>query len=174
MVLLLITKCRYGLAQLHLVANRLHQRRIILLHNADNLVAAHCLNILAFNWLTEASFEHLRKVLLLHKLLVQLLDTCHLVVAEPIGCFLLLQLVNHLSIQLTIVNLALIINKVSFWNLDTDVSTASCWVCQTLLTDSVCLSLACCLELMASSSSRFTRRLFVRAISLSNLFERLR
>ena len=67
------TQCRDGFAKSDPVANRVLQRRIVLLHDTDHLVAVHGLHHLAFTRQTETGDEHLAEVLLLHEVLIQLL-----------------------------------------------------------------------------------------------------
>ena len=75
--------------------------------------------------LSEAHLNHLRDVLLFQIVLVQLLDTGHLIVREPIRCLGHLQLIHHLSIQLLIIDLTRIVDIQPVGNLQTDVSTAT-------------------------------------------------
>ena len=62
--------------------------------------------------------------------MVQLLDTLHLVVREPVRRLGNRQLMNHLSIQLLVVNLTRIVDIQPLGNLQADVSAAARWVRQ--------------------------------------------
>ena len=113
------------LAQTNLVSDGVLQRRIVMLNDGDDLLTVHLLHHLALFGLTEAGFEHLTKILMVHKILVQLLDADHLFVVEPIGRLQLLQLIDYLGIQLTIVDLARVINQQTVRNPDADVTTTA-------------------------------------------------
>ena len=97
-LLVLESQCLDGLAQSHLVADGVGERRIALAYLLNHLVAVHLLGHLALLRLTETSHKHLAKVLLLHKLLIELLYTSHLIVREPIRSFQLTQFVNYLGV----------------------------------------------------------------------------
>ena len=100
--------------------------RIFPLDDLQHLRAVHRLYDLIFLWLAETGYDDLRDVLLLHILLIQLLDAGHLLVVEPIRRLQLLQLIHHLSIQLTIIDLARVVNQLTVRNLDADVTSAAC------------------------------------------------
>ena len=104
MILEVETERRNDLTKTDLVADCVLQRWIVLLDNLDDLTAVHRLGHLALVRLTEAGCKHLSDVLLLHKLLIQLLDTGHLIIAVPIRCLKLLQFIHHLCIQLAVVD----------------------------------------------------------------------
>ncbi len=123
-------KGRDGLAQTNPVANGVLQRRIVLLHDVNHLVAVHGLDHFTFMRLTETSNEHLAEILLLHEVLIQLLNTGHLVVVEPIGCLLLLKFVDHLRIKLAVVNVTRIVDQLPIRNQNADISTRSCDILQ--------------------------------------------
>ena len=125
MILETEAKRRDNLTQTDLVADCVLQRRIILLDDLDDLAAVHRLGHLALVRLTEAGSKHLSDVLLFHKVLIQLLDTGHLIIAVPIRCLQHLQLIDHLCIQLSVVDFSRIVNHLTIVNLDADISTAS-------------------------------------------------
>ena len=66
----------------------------------------HRLHMLVLHRFAEAYLDDLHDILLLHKLLVELLDTRHLVIIKPIRCLLFAQFIDHLRIELVIVYLA--------------------------------------------------------------------
>ena len=94
------------LAELNPIAHCVFKRRIILLNDVDHLATVHRLYRFTLNWLTEAGHEHLAKILFLHEVLIQLLNTGHLIIVEPVGGLLLLQFIHHLRIQLPIIDVA--------------------------------------------------------------------
>ena len=86
-------------------------RRVLLADNADELAAVHGFHVLTLIRLAEADGDNLGNVLLLHVLQVQFLNTRHLLVVEPVGRIQLTNLVEHLSIELVVVNVARIVDE---------------------------------------------------------------
>ena len=80
--------------------------------------------------LAETNLYYFHDVLLFHKTLVHLLQAGHLVVVEPIGCLLLTQLIEHLGIELLVVNLACVVDELPLRNLQTDIATIARSICQ--------------------------------------------
>ena len=103
---------------------------ILLLDKGQQHLGIHGLRRLTLFRLTEADLNNLRNVLLLHKLQIQLLETDHLVVVEPIGGLQLLQFVHHLSIQLLIIDLARVVDHQPVRDLDADVATTASGILQ--------------------------------------------
>jgi len=103
---------------------------ILLLDEAQQHLGIHGLCRLTLQRLTEADLNNLSNVLLLHKLLIQLLETDHLVVVESIGGLQLLQFVHHLSIQLPVIDLPRVVNHQPVRNLDADVTATASGVLQ--------------------------------------------
>ena len=62
--------------------------------------------MLVLHRFAETYLDDFHDILLLHKLLVELLDASHLVIIKPIGRLLLPQFIDHLRIELVVVNLA--------------------------------------------------------------------
>ena len=114
-ILVVEAKRRDDLTQTDLVTDCVLQRWIVLLDDLDELVAVHRLGHLTLVRLTEAGSKHLSDVLLFHKVLIQLLDTGHLIVAVPIRCLQHLQFIHHLCIQLAIVDFARIVADGDCW-----------------------------------------------------------
>ena len=96
---------------------------ILLRNDFEHLRAVQVLCRFAFLRLAEAELDHLGHILLLHVPLVQLLDAGHLVVVEPVGSLQLAQFVQHLGIQLVVVDVARIVDEPSLRDGQTDVAT---------------------------------------------------
>ncbi len=98
--------------------------------NLQHFRSAHRLHLLTLLGLAKADFYHLCNVLLLHVGEVQLLNTSNLLVVEPIGRIQLTDFVQHLGIQLLVVNVASIVNQLTFGNSQADVATRACCIRQ--------------------------------------------
>ena len=94
---------------------------ILLRDNLKHLRAVQVLCRFTFLRLAEAEPDHLGHILLLHITLVQLLDTCHLVVVEPVGSLQFAQFVQHLGIQLVVVDVARIVDELPLGNVQVGV-----------------------------------------------------
>ena len=101
------------------------QRRILFLHQRQHLSAVHRLHLFTFHGLAETGRDDIRHILLLHKLQVQLLNTGHLIVVEPIRGILLTQLIKHLSIQLIVIDVIRVVDLLSIWNRQTDLTSTT-------------------------------------------------
>ena len=116
------TKCPHSLAQIHLRAVRSLDRRILFGDNLQEPLTIHRLCQFARFRLTEAVADDVCNILLFQIVLVQLLDTGHLIVVKPIGRLLHPQLIEHLRIQLVVVNLTRIVDVFTLRNRHADVS----------------------------------------------------
>ena len=85
-------------SQMHLGANGLFKRRILLANQLQHLRAVHCFYLLAFVRFAETCLNNLCNVLFVGIVLVQLLNTCHLLVGKPVRCLQLVHLIHQLSI----------------------------------------------------------------------------
>ena len=124
------TQSRDGLTELNPIANRVLKGRIVFLHDVDHLTTIQRLNGLTFVWLTETGNEHFAKVLLLHEILIQLLNTGYLIIVKPVRSMLLFHFIDHLRIKLSVVDLTSIVNQLTIWNQKADVSTATSRILQ--------------------------------------------
>ena len=117
----------HGLSQMHLRAVVDSEAGVLRLYHLQHLLAVHRRCRFPFLGLAEAGGNHLGNVLLLRELDVQLLDAGHLLIVEPVGCLLFVQLVHHLSIELAVVDVPYIIYILPVWNPDADIAaTARC------------------------------------------------
>ena len=80
--------------------------------------------------LAEADLHHLSDVLLFQIVLVQLLNTRHLTVVEPIRRLGYRQFIDHLSIKLTIIDLASVVDILPIRNRQADITTTTCGIRQ--------------------------------------------
>ena len=106
------------------------QRRVFRLYHLQHLLAIHGLGRFTLLGLAEANGYDVRHILLLRELDVQLLDAGHLVVVEPVRSLLLAQLIEHLGIELLVVDFPYIIYILPLRNLDADVAAAACGIRQ--------------------------------------------
>ena len=97
----------------------------LVMDEVEHLGAADGLHLLTCFGLAETGFNDFRHVLLLHELLVELLDADDLVVVEPVGRLLLTELVEHLGVELLVVNLARVVDELSFGYRQADVAPAA-------------------------------------------------
>ena len=105
-------------------------RRIPGSDNCQHLGTVHrstCLVLLRF---AEADLYHLADVLLLHELQIELLDASHFVVVEPVGRLQLSQFIDNLGIELVVVNLARVVDKLPVGNGHADVAAGARLVLQ--------------------------------------------
>ena len=109
-------------------AERLYSR----LHGCALCVRSQDLRVHVFSilGLAEAGVHHRCDVLLLHVVQVHLLNTDYLLIVKPIGGVQLANLVQHLGIQLLVVNVTRIVNQLPIGNSQADVATASCSIRQ--------------------------------------------
>ena len=119
----LIAELLHRQSDVDLRTSRVRHQRILLLNQFEQLLAIHRLCHLTLLRLSDTGIQDLSNVLLLHVVLVQLLDALHLEVVEPIRCLHLSQLMEHLRIELSIVDVTLIVDQLTFWNRQTDVAT---------------------------------------------------
>ena len=85
-------------SQMHLGANGLFKRRILLANQLQHLRAVHRLYLLAFVRLAETCLNNLGYVLFVGIVLVLCLNTCYLYVGKPLRCLQLVHLIHQLSI----------------------------------------------------------------------------
>ena len=104
--------------------------RILVADNLQHLRGVQRFHVFTILGLAEAGFYHLCDVLLLHVVQVHLLNTGNLLVVEPIGGIQRADFVQHLGIQLLVVNVASIVNQLTFWNSQADVATRTCCISQ--------------------------------------------
>ena len=104
-----------------------HQR-ILLLNQFQQLLAVHRLCCLTLFWLSDTGIQNLSNILLFHVVLVELLDALHFEVVEPIGSLHLSQFIEYLGIELSVVDLSLIVYHLILRNRQTDVATGACWI----------------------------------------------
>ena len=97
----------------------------LVMDEVEHLGTADGLHLLTCFGLAETGFNDFRHVLLLHELLVELLDADDLVVVEPVGRLLLTELVEHLGVELLVVNLARVVDELAFGYRQADVATAA-------------------------------------------------
>ena len=62
--------------------------------------------------------------------MVELLDAGHLFVVKPVGRFILAQFVEHLGVELIIVDVSRVVDVLTFRNRHADVATRARGVCQ--------------------------------------------
>lgn len=86
---------------------------------------------LAFRYL-EARLEHLVHVFGLEVGTVAFLYACHLVVAEPVGSLLFFQFVEHLGVELLVVDGRAVVHELACRYSDADVTSASRGVAERL------------------------------------------
>ena len=104
--------------------------RILATDNLQHLRGVQRFHLLTILGLAEAGFHHLCDVFLLHVVQVHLLNTDYLLIVKPIGGVQLANLVQHLGIQLLVVNVTRIVNQLPIGNSQADVATASCSIRQ--------------------------------------------
>ena len=104
--------------------------RILVADNFQHLRGVQRFHVFTILGLAEAGFHHLCDVLLLHVVQVHLLNTGNLLVVEPIGGIQRADFVQHLGIQLLVVNVTRIVNQLPIGNSQADVATASCSIRQ--------------------------------------------
>ena len=113
-------------SHIHLRLRGVRNGRILVADLIEDLRAAHTLPALSLLRLTETGADHLRDVLLLHKLQVQFLNAGHLSIVKPIRRFQLTDLIHHLRIKLSIVDLTAVVDVETLWNPHTDETTTAC------------------------------------------------
>ena len=86
--------------------------------------------MLALQGLAETSVHHFAEVPLLHEVQVQLLDARHLLVVEPVGGLKLTDFVQHLSIELIVIDVARVVNHLPFRSAQADEATRARGVSQ--------------------------------------------
>lgn len=121
----LIAQILHGQSDVGLVAACALQGGVVLLHDFQHVGACHGFGCLTIFGLTEADGYYLSDVFLLHVGLVHFLYAAHFFIVEPIGCFQLSQFVYHLGIQLLVVNIARVVDELSFGYGQTDVSATA-------------------------------------------------
>ena len=90
----------------------------------ENIATCQGTHVLIRIGMAETDTDDFCQVAFSHEAGIELLQTGHFFVVEPIGSLLLLQFVEHLCVELPIVNIAHIINIHPLGNLDTDVAAA--------------------------------------------------
>ena len=92
-------------------ASCVSHQRIFLLDEFQQLPAVHRLCHLSLFGLADAGIQDLCNVLLLHVVLVQLLDALHLDVVKPVRSLHLTQFVEHLGIELAVVDVTVVVRQ---------------------------------------------------------------
>lgn len=126
----LVAKFLHGQAEMNLHAVGGLQRGVLSPDEFQHLRAVHGGSRLVIDWFAEAGADHLAQVLLLHVVLVQLLNTCHLSIVEPVGSLHFTQFMHYLGVELFVRYVARVVNKLSFGNGQTDVAARARGVSQ--------------------------------------------
>ena len=122
----------HGFAQINFSTLRNLQRGVVALQDFEHASAVEWLDILIGSCFAEASGDHLGQVFLLLVVLVELLNTLHLLVVEPVGRLVVAQLMEHLSVELFMIDVAHIVDELALGNRQADAGAtgdAGRWSC---------------------------------------------
>ena len=130
MIVRLVALLLHCQTDVHLCAMGAFHHRILLLDDAQHLLAIECLHVFTLVWLAETKGDYLGYIFLLHISLIQGLDASDLFVVIPIRCMQLVEFIQHLRIELIIVDVTRIIDELSFGNRDAQITAAACSIGQ--------------------------------------------